>query len=269
MKNNADNNAETISLKNIEEKKDINTFEIPQNLNNYFQTIDLKDLSSYEIQPSQEINNSDTLFGNNYFNYFMKSKLLNKDTSRKRPQKLGNLYSYLFIRNQPLFTIGTKKLNLVLIYQFFLHFSFIFIHFRIIHGVFPYMQYLLTIFYVMNFLNHMYLFLLNPGIPSPDSFSKIAIKNIQKEDRKYFKVCEICNIIVDNYDDVRHCTECNICIKKLDHHCYWTGKCIAKNNYFTFQMFTFTTLLYYAWYAIVFVVWCIININKAKQKHKL
>ena len=44
---------------------------------------------------------------------------------------------------------------------------------------------------------------------------------------------------------------------------------IAKNNYFTFQMFTFTTLLYYAWYAIVFVVWCIININKAKQKHKL
>ena len=82
----------------------------------------------------------------------------------------------------------------------------------------------------------MYLFLLNPGIPSPDSFSKIAIKNIQKEDRKYFKVCEICNIIVDNYDDVRHCTECNICIKKLDHHCYWTGKCIAKNNYFTFQM---------------------------------
>ena len=266
MQNITDKNSETISLKNTE-GKNINNFEMPSNLNNFFQTIDLKDLSNYEIQPSQEINNTDTLFGNNYFNYFMRNKLLDeKDFSRKRPRKLGNLYSFLFIRNQPLLTIGTKKLKLVLIYEFFLHFSFILIHLRIIHDVFLYMKFLLTIFYVLNFLNHMYLFLINPGIPSADCFSKNAIKTIPKEDRKYFQVCEICNIIVDNIDDVRHCTECNICIKQLDHHCYWTGKCIAKNNYFTFQIFTFTTLLYYAWYAIVFIVWCLINI--AKRKHK-
>ena len=266
MQNKIDKNAETIKLKETEDKNITNNFEIPSNLNNFFQTIDLKNLSDYELQLSKDINNTDTLYGNNYFNYFMKNKLLDKKGfSQKRPKKLGNLYSYLFIRNQPLITIGTKKLSLVLIYQFFLHFSFIFIHFRIIHGVFPYMQYLLTIFYAMNFLNHMHLFLFNPGIPNPDSFSKIALKNIPKEDREYFQVCEICNIIVDNIEDVRHCTECNICVKKMDHHCYWTGKCIAKNNYFTFQMFTFTTLLYYIWYAIVFAVWCIINIIKRKH----
>ena len=214
MQNKTDKNAETIKLKETGDKNITNNFEIPSNLNNFFQTIDLKNLSSYELQLSKNINNTDTLYGNNYFNYFMKNKLLDKKgSSRKRPKKLGNLYSYLFIRNQPLFVIGTKQLSLVLIYQFFLHFSFIFIHYRIIHGVFPYMQYLLTIFYAMNFLNHLYLVLLNPGIPSPDCFSKIAIKNIPIEDREYFQVCEICNIIVDNIEDVRHCTECNICVK--------------------------------------------------------
>ena len=76
MKNNPDKNAETISLKNIEEKKDINNFEIPQNLNNYFQTIELRDLSTYEIQPSQEINNTDTLpFYFNYINISIKKNI--------------------------------------------------------------------------------------------------------------------------------------------------------------------------------------------------
>jgi len=198
----------------------------------------------------------------------MKNKLLpkKKNCFEERPKKLGNLYTFLYIKNQPLFVIGTKKLYLVIIYQFFLHLSFILIHLNIIHSVFPYMKYMLTVFYLMNFLNHMYIFLINPGIPSPENFSKKCLKIIKEADKKYFEVCEICNIIVDCSDDVRHCTECNICVKKIDHHCYWVGKCIAKNNYFTFQMFTFTTLLYYVWYAIVFVVWAIIKMAKAKKK---
>ena len=226
MKNSKENNIETIKLKDVPETKKSNDYEIPSNINSYFQSIDLKDLASYQDNIFEEINNSDTLFGNNYFKYFMKNKLLPKKSCFKE-----------------------------------------IIHLNIIHTVFPYMQYLLTIFYLMNFLNHAYIVFLNPGIPSPDNFSKNYLKTIKKEDRKFFQVCEICNIIVDCDDDVRHCTECNICVKKMDHHCYWTGKCIAKNNYLTFQLFTFTTLLYYVWYAIVFVVWYIIK--AAKSKHKI
>ena len=260
-------NSETIELKKTKEKNKDNEFDIPSNINSYLQSIDLKDLSSYQDNISKEINNSDTLFGNNYFKYFMKNKLLpKKKCFQERPKKFGNLFVYLFIRNQPLLAIGTKKLFLVIIYQFFLHLSFIFIHLNIIHLVFSYMKYLLTIFYLMNFLNHMYIFLFNPGIPNQENFSKNMLKTIKKNDEKYFQVCEICNIIVDCSDGVSHCNECNICMKQMDHHCYWTGKCIAKNNYFTFQMFTFTTLLYYIWYAIVFVVWAIIRISKVKKK---
>ena len=267
MKNKEKRNLEEIELKNTEETDKNDDYNIPKDLSKYFQTIDLKCLSSYKNLNAQEINNNDTLYGNNYIKYFMKNKLLDKNKCcRERPKKLGNLYTYLFIRNQPLITIGTQKWYLVILFQFFLHFSFIFIHFKIIHAVFPYMRYMLTFFYAMICINHLHIVLFNAGIPSPDSFSKNALKTIKKDDRDLFEVCEICNIVVDSIDDVRHCTECNICVKKMDHHCYWTGKCIAKNNYLTFQLFTFMTLLYYVWYAIVLVVWCIIKMNERPKK---
>ena len=259
-------NIDAIELKSIKEKN--NDFDEIPDLNPYFQTRDLKDLTSLDDNFSREINNNDMLYGNNYIKYFMKNKILQNNSGYKdRPKKFGNLFTYLFIGNYPLLAIGIEKLSLVIIYQFFLHLSFILIHISIIQSVFPYMRYLLTLFYLINFLNHAYLCLFNPGIPNIECFSKNCLKKIKKEDKKYFQICEICNIIVDSSDDVRHCNECNICVKNWDHHCYWTGKCIAKNNYYSFQIFTFTILLYYLWYAIIFVVWALIQISNAKY-HK-
>lgn len=34
-----------------------------------------------------------------------------------------------------------------------------------------------------------------------------------------------------------HCYECGVCVDQLDHHCPWTGKCIAKKNFYTFRVF--------------------------------
>ena len=267
MKNGANINIETIKLKDVKEKIPQKN-QIPTYFSSYFQSITLQDLSSYDNDILEEMSKSNTLFGNNYFKYFMK----NKDSSRKkctsdRPKKFGNLYTFLFFKNRPLFTIGTRKLYLIIIYELFLHITFFLVHLHIIHVVFGYMQYLLTIFYFFCFVNHMFLVLFNPGIPRPENFSKDFMKTIKKEDRKYFRVCEICNIIVDQSDGVRHCTECNVCMNKLDHHCYWTGKCIAKNNYLTFHLFTFTTLLYYVWYALVIFVYVIIKMSHSRHKN--
>ena len=266
MKKEESSNIESIELKSIKEKN--NDFNIFPNINTYFQYLDLKELSSYDDNYFREINNSDLLFGNNYFKYFMKNKLIeNNSCSKERPKKFGNLFSFLFIRNQPLLAIGKEKLSLVIIYQFFLHLSFILIHINIIQSVFPYMRYMLYSFYLINFLSHLHLFLFNPGIPNAEFFSKKYLKSIKKEDKKYFQFCEICNIIVNCSDDVRHCNLCNICVKNWDHHCYWTGKCIGKNNYYSFQIFTFTVLLYYVWYIIVVGFWALIKILNAKY-HK-
>lgn len=49
--------------------------------------------------------------------------------------------------------------------------------------------------------------------------------------------CGRCN--VDRPRTATHCYECGVCVDQLDHHCPWTGKCIAKRNIQTFRIFLF------------------------------
>ena len=39
-----------------------------------------------------------------------------------------------------------------------------------------------------------------------------------------------------------HCSICNKCVLKMDHHCPWVGTCIAYHNYKAFILFTTYTL---------------------------
>jgi palmitoyltransferase ZDHHC9/14/18 len=60
---------------------------------------------------------------------------------------------------------------------------------------------------------------------------------------KYIK-CRKCNIIVLEELKINHCSNCEVCIIKHDHHCIWTGKCIGKNNIYFFFIFIFSLFLF-------------------------
>lgn len=47
--------------------------------------------------------------------------------------------------------------------------------------------------------------------------------------------CSICQLY--RPPTAVHCYECGVCVDQLDHHCPWTGKCIAHKNLFTFKLF--------------------------------
>jgi hypothetical protein len=99
---------------------------------------------------------------------------------------------------------------------------------------------LFHIIYYTYIVNILIVFLINPGIPQ----KKDCINNnLRDKNKKYIK-CRKCNIIVPEELKMNHCSYCEVCIIKHDHHCIWTGKCIGKNNIIFFFIFIFSLFLF-------------------------
>ena len=86
------------------------------------------------------------------------------------------------------------------------------------------------------FISYTYIFLINPGIPKYDENAILG------KPREKFGFCKRCGIWRNLDKNVYHCFDCDICIEGYDHHCPWTGKCVAKNNVNAFYIFLVSIL---------------------------
>lgn len=57
-----------------------------------------------------------------------------------------------------------------------------------------------------------------------------------------FRFCDKCFMVKP--DRAHHCSLCQRCILKMDHHCPWVNNCVCLNNYKFFVLFLFYGLLY-------------------------
>ena len=53
--------------------------------------------------------------------------------------------------------------------------------------------------------------------------------------------CPLC--LVKNKFRSKHCLICEMCVDEFDHHCFWVGNCIGKNNYTLFFIFLIYILI--------------------------
>ncbi|KAK8810660.1 hypothetical protein WA158_007235 [Blastocystis sp. Blastoise] len=67
------------------------------------------------------------------------------------------------------------------------------------------------------------------------SFSNPGIAPIGKlidYQNQLYSYCRKCKIVRPM--GCLHCDDCQACVYQVDHHCFWMGKCIGKNNFFFF-----------------------------------
>jgi len=176
---------------------------------------------------------------------------------------MGSLFTFLFLRDEPLITIGPQfRLTLILFGIFFTLEAFS--QFLILHYIHPIYRIINLIIYTVQLLSQFYTALVNAGIPNKNSYISTGVINTLELGAFYDKsildkyfVCNNCNILVKMKKQPFHCPDCNICVEGFDHHCMWIGKCIAKNNLRSFWLFigsSVTFVLYTIFILFVFLI---------------
>jgi len=53
--------------------------------------------------------------------------------------------------------------------------------------------------------------------------------------------CRTCKIF--RPPGATHCSVCDVCVEKIDHHCPFVGNCVAKRNYKYFVLYVVSAML--------------------------
>ena len=209
-----------------------NFVKIDENNNNNINNND----NVIEIDSQNNIENFERISKNNNFNPYDDLYTFYK------PFKLCNILFCKIGRNlcfgfnkdyEPIFVIGPHwYLFILLSIIIFILCYFLFFHFLKIYGSYI----LFSILFFLVYLTYILNFILNPGL---------IIKHIAINEN--YIQCADCKVFYDKNDNVEHCGFCNVCIKGLDHHCIWIGKCVGRGNIYTFYIMLLAIVIFYSY----------------------
>jgi hypothetical protein len=147
----------------------------------------------------------------------------------KNPIKIGNSYSFLYIKNTPLITLG-PQCNINILHNYLVYMSFILLaiinlaNLGLCYFVYPnthiVIKYIGLIIYLIQNSSQLYCTMINPGIPSRNNYLSEEViftmyRYMKENNIKFdkYRVCGICNILVFIEQQVIHCEDCNICVE--------------------------------------------------------
>ncbi|XP_031828024.2 uncharacterized protein LOC116425010 [Nomia melanderi] len=104
----------------------------------------------------------------------------------------------------------------------------------------------IAVLFFAHFCSHLTVLLLDPA--DPRVRAQPVNKVLPEFDRtKHARViengrCHLCNITTDS-KRTKHCSICNKCVARFDHHCKWLNNCIGARNYSAFLVCLISAIL--------------------------
>ena len=171
---------------------------------------------------------------------------------------IGNLYVFGFMGNNsdPLFSIDKQWYFHLIIYSIE-YLIYYFGNKYLYSNIEPWKQISFNILLILFFFIYTALITLNPGIILKSE--KVNEKNM---DTIYCRKCQI-QCIMER--DTQHCYDCDVCVRKLDHHCSVVRRCITRKNLCLFIGMVVGFILIYIFSLINLVIYFIGTYRRIKK----
>lgn len=93
--------------------------------------------------------------------------------------------------------------------------------------------------------------------PSPCAAESLKLLDRQIDELYHLNMCRNLYCIKCDFFKpmrARHCTRCNRCVTRFDHHCPWTGNCVGEANLQAFLQFLFHTSFFLLFFGLTQLV---------------